>query len=584
MFVSSGAMLGAPAPAQTVSIIGGTPVVLEDGAVLAEFVGDPSSLFNNQLFLDSPGSLTVPIFQTASTTPGALDPLGPFSAGTPLLFRDQAVLVSDPGSYNVGFFTGTGADNPDGLPHAVFTFDPSDPLSTVAVGFEDTFGGGDADYNDLLFTLENVGIALVPFNLAGPTNPAGNLSSLGGIYDTYAVPSAGTFDNLGSLHLYGELVNSGTFNNSGDLFSDLTSTISNELGALLTNESTGTLNIFGLLDNDGAVANSGFLTNAGLIVNVGTMIGDLTSGFSNVPSGFFENFGTFQVDAGGSSSNAGSFTNFGIMGSGGAFSNSGALANSGFLENSGLIVNTGTMIGDLTSGFSNTATGVFTNTGMLTNSGLLENSGTIQVDAGGSVSGPGSFIQYAGTTIVNGQFGGSGIEILGGVLSGAGTLTGPTTIGGGGTIEPGNSPGSLGFDDDLLLLGGVINIELFSPSVFDILDIAGAARFDGGTINYLFQYTPSAGDTFAWLTADLGLFGESSLAYTFPDFAGLSFETFRQDNSLILTARSALPPTGVPEPGTLLLMFAGVVAIMVAARRRSADGSHLPQLLESGRT
>lgn len=122
-------------------VIGAPIVVASTGNVTATFVGSDASL-QSQLGLVGGPSL---IFDNAVNAPGDTFDLGNFTAGTVLTFSLNVL-----GTGNV-FFSGPGAGNPDGIPHA--------GVETLAgftrVGFEDIFGGGDEDYNDLIFTFTN---------------------------------------------------------------------------------------------------------------------------------------------------------------------------------------------------------------------------------------------------------------------------------------------------------------------------------------------------------------------------------------------------------------------------------------------
>jgi len=90
--------------------------------------------------------------------------LGTFPAGTELVFREHMLFNG------VNYYTGPASRNPDNVAHAIMT-----PLGTGAAqfGFEDWWGGGDKDYNDVVFkvwsypipeagTLGLIGAGLVP--------------------------------------------------------------------------------------------------------------------------------------------------------------------------------------------------------------------------------------------------------------------------------------------------------------------------------------------------------------------------------------------------------------------------------------
>jgi hypothetical protein len=148
----------------------GTPVVVTAaGAVQAQFITSAAG-FTNQLFLDSP--IASGMIFSSSTFPGSVTPLGSFLAGSELLFRDHVLDTPER-----DYFSGPAARNPDGIFHARVILFTNAELATiessaglpanslirsstsapvVLVGFEDIFGSGDADYNDMVFLLNNV--------------------------------------------------------------------------------------------------------------------------------------------------------------------------------------------------------------------------------------------------------------------------------------------------------------------------------------------------------------------------------------------------------------------------------------------
>ena len=66
------------------------------------------------------------------------------------------------------FYSGDGSRNPDGIAHAVV----DSRQNQAQVGFEDLFGGGDRDYNDLVFSFSNVSGGTLSDQSGGPSVPA----------------------------------------------------------------------------------------------------------------------------------------------------------------------------------------------------------------------------------------------------------------------------------------------------------------------------------------------------------------------------------------------------------------------------
>lgn len=133
--------------------------------VRAYFVGEGAG-YHNTLGFNSQGGSTSTfgtdpklIFPDASerggTTRTSYEPLksgdfvnmGNFSANTQLNF----FLIANGASGGTTTYS-TNHINPDNLVHAVAFTLPNTPY--LLIGFEDLYGGGDRDYNDILFTLD----------------------------------------------------------------------------------------------------------------------------------------------------------------------------------------------------------------------------------------------------------------------------------------------------------------------------------------------------------------------------------------------------------------------------------------------
>ena len=164
-----------------------------DANIRVYFLGEGAGYKNTLGFSTTGGSPLSPdaklIFPDASSsgsTRTSNDPLlagdfvdlGTFSAGTALDF----FLIADGANGGKQFFSTQQSLNSDGLVHAVSL--AQDGSAYLIYGFEDLFGGGDRDYNDLVFAVE-IGRANIN-NLAGlgapePSMAAGALFSLCGL-------------------------------------------------------------------------------------------------------------------------------------------------------------------------------------------------------------------------------------------------------------------------------------------------------------------------------------------------------------------------------------------------------------------
>lgn len=123
----------------------GSFTVGQAGSVEATFLGHTAA-YSNDLFFSVDGVNWSFIFNNHSTPVGQTVSLGNFAAGTELLF---SIYVNNTGDT---FFSGNGSNNADGLVHVA-----SETIGDVTyVGFEDLYGGGDLDYDDVRYSFKNV--------------------------------------------------------------------------------------------------------------------------------------------------------------------------------------------------------------------------------------------------------------------------------------------------------------------------------------------------------------------------------------------------------------------------------------------
>src|SRR5688572_15948054 len=145
MVMVGGLMAGS---AQAAPLLGAS-VFATGGHVIATFEANGAG-FSNDLYLDTPANGLGIIFNNWGTAPGTTMDLGEFAAGTELIFR---VHVNNTGH---DFFTGPAARNADGVAHVMVDDNVAGFPGKTFVGFEDLWGGGDQDYNDLVFSFTNV--------------------------------------------------------------------------------------------------------------------------------------------------------------------------------------------------------------------------------------------------------------------------------------------------------------------------------------------------------------------------------------------------------------------------------------------
>lgn len=134
------------------------------------------------------------------------------------------------------------------------------------------------------------------------------------------------------------------------------------------------------------------------------------------------------------------------------------------------------VVGDLTVNQSNDGTssaGSFSNAGTIVDSGkmtvvnqLFTNSGALEITSTGSLTAQ-TLTQTAGYTRINGTANVTTFNLQGGTLYGSGRITG-NLVTTGGTVAPGNSPGTLTVDGDIEISADtVLDLQVESLALFD---------------------------------------------------------------------------------------------------------------------
>jgi hypothetical protein len=152
-------IIGWASPSMAIPILGAKVIVANTGSVTATYLGHTARI-SNDLYLESPTNSLGLIFNNHATPVGTTFNLGTFTAGTELLFRLHA---HESGAGNLterDYFTGPATRNPDGIAHAFV--DDQYALNSTYVGFEDVYGGGDLDYDDLKFSFTNTRAETLP--------------------------------------------------------------------------------------------------------------------------------------------------------------------------------------------------------------------------------------------------------------------------------------------------------------------------------------------------------------------------------------------------------------------------------------
>lgn len=232
----------------------------------------------------------------------------------------------------------------------------------------------------------------------------------------------------------------------------------------------------------------------------------------------------------------------------------------------------------------------FTNNNSFTNDG-----GRVQIYETAVFDGTGIFTQIDGSLIVNGVLKQAEVNIVRGTLSGAGTIIGDVTIGDGAIFAPGNSPGTLEIDGDLIIgANSIIQIQIGATgATSDLIRVTGGSLtiLDGAIIELVFtepdpdvsnidildffDITPEAGDDAIIVEAAVNLSNVfkvfTDLGTGSPSISGIG--TGAVSASIDVTANASpvnlvnqVDP--IPEPGTLALFASGLLGLGAIGRRR----------------
>jgi hypothetical protein len=418
---------------------------------------------------------------------------------------------------------------------------------------------------DALAQLSSVEGALT---LAGQTTNVGNSLTVNNtgavnVQQGTALTVTGDLNSSGAVQMMGASLRAGSFTNSGsvDMFFD----IDRSAGSVLT--SSGNFNNSGALSlgfGSNAVTIGGNFKNSGLLSFSG---GSAKSGVNVMTvDGAFNNAGSLTMrlspDIGATLIVDGLFTNSGTvtaLGSGGGLNANSGFTNSGSvaISRSGLSTSNYTQTGGSTDvGFA----------GRLNAASYTQSGGSTTIEFGGTISTV-TFKATGGTVTVNGTLDPTAVEFdAGSTLQGTGAINGNLAMGG--RIIPGTlvAPGTLTINGNYEQIGsGVFDEFIGGPQSNGLLFVNGVVALDSDTslqIVLLNGFNP-LGDS-------LTLMDYNSLVGAFANgtsFAadGYNWTLAYGSNDIVVTAISA-----TPEPGTLVMLGSGVLALCRYTRRKKA--------------
>ncbi len=384
--------------------------------------------------------------------------------------------------------------------------------------------------------------------------------------------SGGSFTNSGVISVGGNLetlvTTGGAFTNSGSLTFTSSSTGSYaETASAFTNSGTITMN--GIGDEVGG----GSFTNTG-VISIGGNTETLVSSTSD-----FNNNGSLTFASTSTGSKVGTF--------GGAFTNTGSVAMSGTGDtlSAGSFTNSGSvMVGssetlNAVGGYTQNGAGSSTDvSGTLATTGTYQqNAGNVTVAAGGVINSE-FFVVTGGTvTMAGGVIDPTSVSISGGAnLQGTGTIQGSVSMTGG-TMTPAAAGGA-----DMLTIDGSFSQsgasfdELIGATGNGLLTVGGPLTLgssDTLNIDLLDGFTPSDDKLFDILNYTGGESG--SFANAAPgdfDMDGWVWDiSYDYDNEDEVVLEALTPEVSTPEPGELLLLAVGLLALSAFYRRKRVE-------------
>lgn len=235
----------------------------------------------------------------------------------------------------------------------------------------------------------------------------------------------------------------------------------------------------------------------------------------------------------------------------------------------------------LGAGFNAAATGdrtldtkdnlTFDATVALNGAGTFTKAGTGTLTLAGTNTYTGATVVAGGKLVIDGSLASTSVAIhSGAALGGSGSFAGVVSLGGGATLAPGNSPGTITFADGLTLASGSI-LDFQLGTVSDLIAVTGGVLTGpGGTGGITLNLSDAGGFAAGSYTLfDFSTGGTTTSDFDLTDFvvgssiSGYSYNLAFNGSTLALTATAS----AVPEPSTSAA-FAGALVLGLAAWRR----------------
>ncbi|MBO9517395.1 MAG: autotransporter-associated beta strand repeat-containing protein [Porphyrobacter sp.] len=439
-----------------------------DGAINAPFSDEAFAVFSG-----SPGTVTIDDSLGAVTVSGLQ-----FTVGGYLVGGDELRLLGPSAEIRVGDGSTVGAGYTATIMSALTGTSQvlKSDLGTLILSGTNSYTGGTAINGGVLEIAADSGLGDAAGGLSFDGGTLRIASSITMARATTLGPGGGTFEALGQTVQNGTIAGSGSLNKAGGGVLLLTADNSYAGGTTI---SAGTLqlgnggttgSILGDVTNNGALVfeRSDAQTFGGAISGPGTLTQGgagtlILTAANSYAGGTTISAGTLQLGAGGTSGS--------IVGS---------------------VANEGTLIFNRSDDVSFA--------GLISGSGSLEQAGSGATELTAANSYLGATTISAGTLKINGdQSGATGLTtaMSGGRLGGTGIVGGDVVIADGGTLAPGNSPGTLTINGSLTLSGGSLLAYDFGQAgvvngpINDLTVVGGDLVLDG-TLNV----TTSPGGSF----------------------------------------------------------------------------------------